>query len=128
MGMDIYSENILDHSRQPRHWHVLENPDVDYEESNPLCGDHLRLTLHVNDGVITEVGWEGDGCAISKASASMLGEQLVGMTLEDARSITKEEVLENIGLPLGPVRVKCALLSLKVLKAGAYGLSSPEGS
>ncbi|MFN8418715.1 MAG: iron-sulfur cluster assembly scaffold protein [Anaerolineae bacterium] len=127
--MDLYSENILDHSRNPRHWHALENPDIDYEESNPLCGDHLHLMLHVDDnGVITEVGWEGQGCAISKASASMLGEQLVGMKLEDARNISKEEVLENIGLPLGPVRVKCALLSLKVLKAGAYGLSSPEGA
>lgn len=121
--MDMYAEAILDHYKNPRHWHLLANPDYDHEENNPLCGDRLRLTLHVRDGAITEVGWEGDGCAISRASASMLGEQLVGMTLEEAKHLTKEDVLANLGIELGPVRLKCALLSLKVLKVGAYGVA-----
>jgi nitrogen fixation protein NifU and related proteins len=121
--MDFYAENILDHFKNRRNWRVLEPADVDHEENNPLCGDHLRLTLKVKDDVITDVGWAGDGCAICMASASMLGEEIVGKTLEEAKHITKEQVLENIGVPLGAVRIKCALLSLKVLKVGAYGLA-----
>ncbi|MBX3086507.1 MAG: iron-sulfur cluster assembly scaffold protein [Anaerolineae bacterium] len=121
--MDFYAENILDHFKNRRNWRVLDPADVDHEENNPLCGDHLRLTLRVKDDVITDVGWAGDGCAICMASASMLGEELVGKTLEEAKHITKEHVMENIGVPLGAVRVKCALLSLKVLKVGAYGLA-----
>jgi nitrogen fixation NifU-like protein len=121
--MDMYSENILEHFKHPRNWELLEPCDIDHEETNPLCGDRLRLTLRVKDGVISEVGWTGEGCAISRASASMLGEQLVGLSLEDAKRISKDDVLENIGLPLGPVRLKCALLALKVLKIGAYGLA-----
>jgi len=121
--MDLYQETILDHFRDPRNWQVLDPADVDYEDNNPLCGDHLRLTLRVKDGTITEVGWMGDGCAISRASASMLGETLVGKTLEEARAISKEDILEMLGVELGPVRLKCALLSLKVLKVGAYGIA-----
>jgi nitrogen fixation NifU-like protein len=121
--MDMYHEAILDHYRSPRNWGILDPCDIDHEEKNPLCGDRLRLTLRVRDGVITEVGWSGEGCAISQAAASMLGEQIVGKTLEEARAITKEEVLDMLGISLGPVRLKCALLSLKVLKVGAYGLA-----
>jgi len=121
--MDMYHENILDHYRQPRNWQVLDPADISHEEKNPLCGDRLRLTLRVKDGVITEVGWTGEGCAISQASASMLGELIQGKTLVEARAITKEDVLEMLGIELGPVRLKCALLSLKVLKVGAYGLA-----
>src|SRR5215510_9932096 len=121
--MDLYQEAILDHFREPRNWRVLDPADVDYEDNNPLCGDKLRLTLRVKDGKIAEVGWMGEGCAISQASASMLGETLVGKTLEEARAISKEDILELLGIELGPVRLKCALLSLKVLKVGAYGLA-----
>lgn len=121
--MDMYHEAILDHYRNPRHWGLLQPCDVDHEEKNPLCGDKLRLTLRVRDSHIVEVGWGGEGCAISQASASMLGETLIGKTLEEARALTKEDVMEMLGISLGPVRLKCALLSLKVLKIGAYGLS-----
>jgi nitrogen fixation NifU-like protein len=121
--MDMYHEAILDHYRNPRHWGVLQPCDIDHEEKNPLCGDKLRLTLRVRDSRIVEVGWSGEGCAISQASASMLGETLIGKTLEEARAITKEDVMEMLGISLGPVRLKCALLSLKVLKVGAYGLA-----
>lgn len=121
--MDMYHELILDHYKNPRNWGILDPADISHEEKNPLCGDRLRLTLRLKDGKIAEVGWSGEGCAISQASASMLGEILIGKTLEEARAITKEDILELIGIPLGPVRLKCALLSLKVLKVGAYGLA-----
>ncbi|GIL08841.1 MAG: iron-sulfur cluster scaffold-like protein [Chloroflexota bacterium] len=120
---DMYRENILDHGRNPRNWGLLEPADIDFEGYNPLCGDRLRLTLRVDaDERITEVGWDGEGCAISQASASMLGELLVGMTLAEARQIDKQVIFDLLGIPLSMSRVKCALLSLKVLKAGAYGL------
>ncbi|HLY28874.1 MAG TPA: SUF system NifU family Fe-S cluster assembly protein [Aggregatilineales bacterium] len=120
---DLYREAILDHYSDPRNWGVLSPADIDHEESNPLCGDKLRLTMRVKDGKIAELAWAGEGCAISQASASMLGETLVGKTLEEARAITKEDILDLLGIELGPVRLKCALLSLKVLKVGAYGLA-----
>ena len=124
---DMYREVILDHARNGRNWGLLDEPDFDHEEHNPLCGDRLHLTLHVDDaGVIQEVGWDGDGCAISQASASMLGEKLVGMPLQDARKMNKDEILEMVGIPLTINRVKCALLSLKVLVIGAYGLEQWE--
>jgi nitrogen fixation NifU-like protein len=122
--VDLYHEAILDHYRDPRHWGLLSPADIDHEESNPLCGDRLRLTMRVQDGKIVDVGWDGEGCAISQASASMLGEMLIGKTLEEARAISKEDILDMLGISLGPVRLKCALLSLKVMKVGAYGLAN----
>ena len=121
--MDLYHEAILDHYKHPHHWGVLNPADIDYEENNPLCGDKLRLTMRIKDGKIAELAWSGAGCAISQASASMLGEELIGKTLEEARAITKEDVLELLGIELGPVRLKCALLSLKVMKVGVYGIA-----
>jgi len=121
--VDLYHEAILEHYKQPRHWGILNPADIDYEENNPLCGDKLRLTMRIKDGKIAEVGWAGQGCAISQASASMLGEMLIGKTLEEARAISKEDILEMLGIQLGPVRLKCALLSLKVMKVGAYGIA-----
>ncbi len=122
--MDFYHEAILDHYNNPRHWGAIPDATIDHEENNPLCGDRLRLMLKVEDGKIVDVGWEGTGCAISQAAASMLGEELVGKTLEEARAIKKEDILEMLGIELGPVRLKCALLSLKVMKVGAYGLTN----
>jgi nitrogen fixation protein NifU and related proteins len=118
---DMYRELILDHAKHGRNWGLLDNPDFDHEEDNPLCGDHLHLTLKIEDGIIREVGWEGDGCAISQAAASMLGEMLVGMPLEEARKLDKQVVLDMIGIPLTINRVKCATLSLKTLIVGAMG-------
>ena len=121
---DMYREIILDHSKNPRNHGVLDPADIDFEGHNPLCGDRLRLTLRVDDdNRITEIGWSGEGCAISQASASMLGERILGKTLEEVRGIGKEEIFEMLGIPLSMNRVKCALLSLKVLKVGAYGLA-----
>ena len=118
---DMYRELILDHAKYGRNWGLLDNPDFDHEEDNPLCGDRLHLTLKVEDGIIREVGWDGDGCAISQASASMLGEMLIGMPLEEARKLDKQVVLDMIGIPLTINRVKCATLSLKTLIVGSLG-------
>lgn len=119
---DMYRELILDHARNQRNWGLLQPNDFDHEESNPLCGDRLRLTLQLDEaGVIIGVGWDGEGCAISQASASMFGEELLGMKLAAARQIEKRQLLDNIGLPLSINRVKCATLPLKVLVVGAYG-------
>ncbi len=121
---DMYREIILDHSKNPRHHGILDPADIDFEGHNPLCGDRLRLTLRVDDDDrIVEIGWSGEGCAISQASASMLGERILGKTLEEVRGIGKEDIFEMLGIPLSMNRVKCALLSLKVLKVGAYGLA-----
>lgn len=118
----MYREIILDHGKNPRHRGILDPADVDHEANNPLCGDWLRLTLRVNDdGRITEIGWDGDGCAISQASASMLGEEILGKTVEEVKSISKETIFDLLGISLTPNRVKCALLSLEVLKVGLYG-------
>lgn len=125
---DLYREVILDHYHNPRNKKLVKPADIEYEEDNPVCGDHIHLTIQLDDNnVVKEVGWEGDGCAISQASASMLYETLVGKTLDEIRKIDKEQILEMLGIPLSPVRLKCALLSLKVLKAGAYGLTAWPG-
>ena len=124
---DFYKENILDHYRHPRNAGTLEQPTHSHEEHNPLCGDVVRIDLHVNEeNVIDHVAFKGRGCAISQASASMLTEMIKGKTLEEAKKIGKEEILEALGIEIGPVRLKCALLSLKVLKAGVYGLREED--
>jgi nitrogen fixation NifU-like protein len=116
---DDYRDLILDAARHRQNWGLLSPADIDHEEHNPVCGDHLHLTVRVRDGVISEVGWDGDGCAISQASASLLGEKIKGMSLADALALTREDILEMIGLQLLPTRQKCALLSLKTLIIGA---------
>jgi nitrogen fixation NifU-like protein len=124
---DMYQENILDHAKHPHHWGLLESYTHHAQDDNPLCGDRLELTLQVDeDGRVVEVGWTGNGCAISQASASMLGEELIGKTLDEIKAIDKDQVLELIGIPLSMNRLKCALLSLKVVKAAAYQLERWE--
>ncbi|HHH41591.1 MAG TPA: SUF system NifU family Fe-S cluster assembly protein [Chloroflexi bacterium] len=124
---DLYRENILDHYQNPRNYGTLENPDITYEEDNPVCGDHIRIDIRLDGDRVAEVRFSGEGCAISQASASMLTERILGSTLEEIRHLSKEDILEMLGIPLGPVRIKCALLPLKVLKAGAYGLKGWPG-
>jgi nitrogen fixation NifU-like protein len=125
---DMYREMILDHYRNPRKKGLIRPADIDYEEDNPVCGDHIHLTVKLDENdVVTDVGWDGEGCAISQASASLLYESLIGMSKEEIRHLDKEHILDMLGIELGPVRLKCALLSLKVLKAGAYGLTAWPG-
>jgi nitrogen fixation protein NifU and related proteins len=124
---DLYRDNIIDHYQNPRNYGTLEHPDISYEDSNPLCGDEIRMDLKTQDGRVVEARFQGHGCSISQASASMLTEEIVGKTLEEVKQIDKQYLLDLLGIPLGPVRLKCALLSLKVLKAGAYGLRGWPG-
>jgi nitrogen fixation protein NifU and related proteins len=116
---DIYREIILDHYRNPRNKGKLPGADVSIHDSNPLCGDEIDIHLKVDGDKIKDVKFEGRGCAISQASASMLTEMVMGKPLTSIRDLSKDDILENIGLTsLGPARIKCALLSLKVLKLG----------
>jgi nitrogen fixation NifU-like protein len=122
----FYREYILDHYKNPRNFGRLEHPDITHEEDNPLCGDVVGMDFRVKDGVIEDVRFHGRGCAISQASASLLTERLKGMALEAARKIDKNDVLGELGIQISPARIKCALLSLKVLKVGAYGLAGDD--
>lgn len=119
---DMYRDLILEHHRYPHNYGTLDPHDVSQEEHNPLCGDRIRLDLCIADGKIAAVAFSGKGCAVSQATASMLTDELIGMDLDAARAYSKDDVLELIGLPLdkNPVRLKCALLSLKAMKVGLY--------
>lgn len=120
---DIYKELILDYYRHPRNFGKLENHDIEARDTNPLCGDEIDIQVKVGEGKrIEEIRYTGRGCAISQASASMLTELAKGKDLEWVRSLTKDDVLKMLGNPeLGPSRIKCALLGMKVLKIGVYG-------
>jgi len=123
---DFYREEILEHYTHPHHYGTLEDPDITHEEDNPLCGDRVRFDIDLDDDgqTIKDVRFSAVGCAISKASASMLTDLLIGQTLDEVKAMTKEDVLDELGIDLGPVRLKCALLPLKVVKIGAYGLDA----
>ncbi len=126
---DMYREVILDHYKNPRNRGKLEPADISYEDDNPLCGDRIRIDIRLDENRrVKEVAFSGQGCAISQASASMLTEEIVGKLVDDLKQISKEDILELLGIELGPVRLKCALLSLKVLKAGVYGLDKTTDS
>lgn len=114
----MYQENILDHYRNPRNVGVIEDAEIQAKEDNPLCGDEIALYLKLNGGVVEDVKFKGDGCAISQASVSMLTLKLKGRTLEEVRAIDEDAVLGMLGIPISPVRLKCALLSLSTLKIG----------
>ena len=118
-GGDIYRETILDHYRNPRNKGRMTNPDVSIHDSNPLCGDEIDIHLKIEASIIKDIKFEGRGCAISQASASMLTEMVINKSLVSVTNLSKGDIYENMGLRnLGPARVKCALLSLKVLKMG----------
>ena len=120
---DFYRELIIDRYQNPHYKGELDPHDISFEDSNPLCGDEIRIDLRVNgNDEIVEAAFSGRGCAISQASADLLLEHIQGKTLNEVKDLSKEDILELLGIELGPVRLKCALLSLKVLKAGAYGL------
>jgi nitrogen fixation NifU-like protein len=120
---DFYRELIIDRYKNPQYRGELNPNDISFEDDNPLCGDHIRVDLRLDaDNRVTEAAFAGHGCAISQASADLLMEAVIGKTLEDVKQINRDGILEMLGIDLGPVRLKCALLPLKVLKAGVYGL------
>lgn len=116
----LYREVILDHYKNPRGQGLLDAPDAQAEGQNPLCGDEVTVSLRFDGDTIAEVGFEGRGCAISQAATSMLTEIVVGRTAEDVARMPKEELLEEIGIPLSPVRLKCAILGFGTLKVALH--------
>lgn len=120
---DLYREVIIDRYKTPHYRGKLDPHDITFEDDNSLCGDHIHIDLRVDKGGrVTEAAFDGHGCAISQASADLLVESIIGKSLDEVKALTKQDVLDLLGIELGPVRLKCALLSLKVLKAGVYGL------
>ena len=121
MSEDIYKEIILDHYRNPRNKGRLSDAEISAQDNNPVCGDRLSIDIKLEDNVVSDIKFDVEGCAISQSSASILTEMLMGKTVDELSKFTKDELLEELGTPsLGPARIKCALLSLKVLKIGTY--------
>ncbi len=127
MSME-YREYILDHYRNPRNYGTLEHPTIHAEDSNPLCGDQLAIDLLIEGDCVTEVRFKGRGCAISQAAASMLSEMIEGKPVQEVVQLGKDAVLEALGIPISPARLKCAFLSLRVLHRGLAlaGLEKPD--
>ena len=126
MSME-YREYILDHYRNPRNYGTLEHPDAHAEDSNPLCGDQLAIDLQIEGNRVTAVRFKGRGCAISQAAASMLSEMIEDRTVEEVIQLGKDDILDTLGIPISPARMKCAFLSLRVLhqSLALAGLEKP---
>lgn len=123
---DIYMEEILDHYQDPRNYGTIEDADLSHEEGNPSCGDEVRIDIKLDGDTIQDIKFSGKGCAISQASSSMLTERLMGTKLSDIKDLNKQDILDMLGIDIGPMRIKCALLPLKVVKVEAYGLDTWE--
>lgn len=124
---DLYREMILEHYKNPIHKGELEHSEHSYEDENPVCGDFIHMDLKVDEkGVIQDAVFSGHGCAISQASADLLLETVIGKKLEEVQKMTSQDIIDLLGIELGPVRLKCALLPLKVMKAALYGIDKED--
>ena len=120
---DLYREIIIDHYKNPHNKGRLDNSDFSFEDENPLCGDRLQIELRVDeDQNVVDAKFDGHGCAISISAADLLLDSIIGKSIEDLKKLEKQDILDLLGIELSPVRLKCALLSLKVLKAAVYEL------
>lgn len=112
----MYAEEILDHYKNPRNYGQLEGADIHVDADNPLCGDKLSMDLKVKDGVVQDVRFQGRGCAISQASASMLTDEIVGKPLTELAGLSRQDILDMLGIEVSYARMKCATLSLGALR------------
>ena len=117
-GEGIYRENILDHYKNPHNKGNIENAEIKFTENNPLCGDVISINLKLNDHKVEDIKFSGRGCAISQSATSMLTDEVKGKTLEEAKNIKREDVVNLLGIDVGPVRTKCAVLGLVAIKNG----------
>ena len=123
---DFYRENILDHYKNPRNAGHLDHPTATADGVNPLCGDELSVELEIEGDTVQDVRFNGRGCAISQAAASMISDVVKGKTVDEVAALGRDDVLEELGIPLTPIRLKCALLSVNVLRV-ALGDASDDG-
>jgi nitrogen fixation NifU-like protein len=121
MASDLYRQQILDHYKNPRNYGDLDDPTFEHTGENPMCGDEISIDVRLNDDgeTIDAVAFQGEGCAISQASASMLSERLVGSTLTDLDAMDRDDIVDMLGVDISPMRVKCAVLAEKVAQDGA---------
>ena len=120
---NLYRDFILEHYREPHNRGLLDPHDLHFADSNPTCGDEMSMTLVLDEDKlrVADVGFDGRGCAISQASASILTDELRGKSLDELRAIDPRDVIESLGVPIGPARLKCALLGYKVLQGAIIG-------